>query len=145
METHNQNTLSPSQPHKASEQLLLLENTVGNTPATKADIARLADRMDEEVWATKSMKMAAVSVACLFTALIGAGGVVISLKAWPQQAARVLRLPVASDRRLLTLLATGADLQVKTVKGVTYLYFGGEVQPTAGQSKSGNAFLYFQP
>ena len=53
MEYYTSNTPTQQQPSKASEHPLPLDITGGNAPATKADIARLGDRIAEEVWPIK--------------------------------------------------------------------------------------------
>jgi len=39
----------------------------------------------------------------------------------------------------------GAVLEVEQRKGTTYLYFKGQIQPAAEQTKNGTNFLYFRP
>ena len=67
------------------------------------------------------------------------------MKIWPEQTTRALRLPAATDTRLVTLSNIGAVIRVKSVEGVIYVSFDGPVQPAVGQTERGKSYFYFQP
>jgi hypothetical protein len=117
----------------------------GATVATEAGLARLGDRFDDTAWSLARLRIGTVLLACLLSLGIGAGGVVVAFRIWPQSLAGLFNLPRAIDDRLVTLSAIGATLHVKDTKGTTYVYFDGELQPNSGQTKNGMNYLYFKP
>jgi hypothetical protein len=117
----------------------------GAAVATEAGMSRLGDRFDDTAWSLARLRIGTVWLACLLSLGIGAGGVLLAFKIWPQSLAGVFDLPRATDDRLVTLSAIGATLHVKEAKGTTYVYFDGELQPNSGQAKSGRNYLCFKP
>jgi len=119
---------------------------LGVAVATEAGLARLGDRMENAVWSVMRTKMWTIATACLLSAAIGGGAMLLAFKIWPHRLAGAFDLPRVEDNRLVTLNAVGATLVVKQSKGTTYIYFtGSNVRPLAGQTRKGMNYLYIEP
>lgn len=126
-------------------QPVRLVETGGAAVATEASMARLGDRFESTAWSLARLRVGTILFACLLSFGIGAGGVAVAFKIWGTSLAGWFDLPRATDARLGMLDEVGAVLQVKRQKGMTYVYFDGQMQPAAGQTRDGTNFLYFKP
>jgi hypothetical protein len=115
----------------------------GAAIATEAGLARLGDRFDKTAWSLARLRIGTVLLACLLSFGMGAGGVMVAFKQWGTSLADVFNLPRADDARLNTLAEFGAVLRVEKQKGTVYLYFDGDVQPSAGHGNKN--YLFFKP
>ena len=128
----------------AGQPVRLVEHG-GAAVATEAGLARLGNRFENTAWSLARLRIGTIALACLLSSGIGAGGVALAFKFWGASLAGFFDLPRATDVRLGILKDIGAVLEVEQRQGTTYLYFKGQMQPAAQQTKNGTNFLYFKP
>jgi hypothetical protein len=128
-----------------ASQPVRLAQAGGAQIATEAGLARLGDRFEVTAWSLARLRIGTIALACLLSSGIGAGGVALAFKFWGASLAGFFDLPRATDVRLGILKDIGAVLEVEQRQGTTYLYFKGQMQPAAQQTKNGTNFLYFKP
>jgi hypothetical protein len=126
----------------ASQPVRLAESG-GAAVATESGLARLGDRFDEVASTLLHLKIRNILLSWLVCFSMGAGSLLACLMIWPQSTADFLRLPKAPDARLRLIDQTGASLRVSKDGEAVVVYFAGETQPAAGQTKDGRNYLYF--